>query len=126
MRTTVVTVALAGAILLFANPAAIAAEPCEAKGAVVDSDGNPVRGAVLTFTPRDNSAMSYTGKTNKKGRYFIPGMFASQGDEWRIAIEAEGLVAVEMVVESRTVNKVLVGDIYTQTVSYTHLTLPTN
>jgi Flp pilus assembly protein TadD len=97
-----------------AVPAFGAAGMCEANGQVLDRDGNPIQGAVVTFTPKVPNAMPYTGKTNKKGRYFVSGMFNSQGDEWQVIVELEDYVAVEMVVETRTVNRVLVGDIFTK------------
>jgi len=103
------------AIFLFCTaPAFGAAGMCEANGQVLDRDGNPIKDAVVTFTPKVPNAMAYSGKTSKKGRYFVSGMFNSQGDEWQVTIELEGYVAVEMVVETRTVNRVLVGDIFTK------------
>jgi tetratricopeptide (TPR) repeat protein len=79
---------------------------------VVDHEGNPLKDAVVTFVPYGGT-MEYTGKTSKKGRYYVPGMFNSQGDRWTVIAKLDGYVPTKMVVESRTVNKVLVGDIYT-------------
>jgi Flp pilus assembly protein TadD len=101
-------------LALAAAPAHAAAAACEASGKVVDRDGNPLQGAVITFTSKSNPTMPYTGKTNKKGRYFVAGMFAVQGDEWNVMVEYEGYLPVEMFIESRTVNRVLVGDPYTK------------
>lgn len=98
--------------LLSAAPVAVASPMCEARGLIVDHEGNPLKDAVVTFVPYGGT-MEYTGKTNKKGRYYVPGMFNSQGDRWTVIAKLEGYVPTKMVVESRTVNKVLVGDIYT-------------
>ena len=87
----------------------------EARGQVEDAEGNPVPGALLTFSPQDNPGLKYTTKTNKKGRYFVAGMYSSQGDMWDVTLEAEGYLPVKVVIESRTANRVLVGDIQTKT-----------
>lgn len=84
----------------------------EARGEVVDQDGNPVLDAVVTFTPVGNPSTSYSGKTNKKGKFFIAGLFAPSGDRWRMTLEAPDHVAAKIVVESRTVNRILLGDVY--------------
>jgi len=104
---------LAVLVLLSGGPA-LAVEPSEAYGQVVDREGEPVKGALVKFTPKLNPALTYDSKTNKKGKYFAVGLFASQGDKWLLAVEVEGMVPVEMTVESRTVNRVLVDEIYTQ------------
>ncbi len=104
------------ASLLSAAPVAVASPMCEARGMVVDHEGNPLKDAVITFVPY-GATMEYTGKTNKKGAYYVPGMFNSQGDRWTVLAKLEGYVPTKMVVESRTVNKVLVGDIYTTTLN---------
>jgi tetratricopeptide (TPR) repeat protein len=98
--------------VLLAGPAL--AQASEASGQVLDTDGNPVVGAELTFIPRGNTALEYTGKTNKKGRYFVPGLFTPvEGDRWDVTIEAEGYLPVEVTIENRTVNRILIGDIET-------------
>lgn len=101
-------------IFLGGLPAAAAPAACEANGTVVDRDGNPIQGVVITFTAQSNPTIPYTGKTNKKGRYYVAGMFSTQGDMWDVMVEYEGYLAVEMFVESRTVNRVLVGDPFTK------------
>jgi len=82
----------------------------EARGEVLDRDGNPVQGAVITFTPADAAnKQPVTAKTNKKGRFFIS-LFSDKGDNFDIAVEAEGFLPVAVFIESRTVNRVLLGD----------------
>jgi tetratricopeptide (TPR) repeat protein len=70
-----------------------------------------VQGAVVSFRAKSNPDVDYTGRTNKKGRYFVSGMYSGREDDfWLVEFEAEGYVPVEVRVESRTVNKILVGD----------------
>ncbi len=110
IRTTLLPVAL----LLAGLP--VHAGTSEATGAVEDEEGNPIIGAVLTFSPDNEMAAEFTGKTNKKGRYYIPGLFNPHPDsDWNVRIEAEGYLPVHMHIESRTVNRVLVGTIETLT-----------
>jgi tetratricopeptide (TPR) repeat protein len=100
-------------LALFVAPA-MAQGVSEANGIVVDRDGNPLKDAVVKIRPKSNPDTEYTGKTNKKGRFFIAGMFTSIADEkWLITCELAGYTATEVVVESRTVNKVLVADPWT-------------
>ncbi len=101
-------------VVLIAPPALAAPGAVEASGEVEDAEGNPVAGAVVTFAPEDSPDSEYSTKTNKKGRYFVAGMYSSQGDMWTVKIEAEGMLPVEVVIESRTANRVLVGDIQTK------------
>jgi len=107
MKKTIIGVAI---VTLAAAPA-IAQGVSEASGSVVDREGNPVQGAVVTFQAKSNPEVPYEGKTNKKGRYFVSGMFTGKEDDvWVMDCKADGLVPVEVRVESRTVNRVLVGD----------------
>jgi tetratricopeptide (TPR) repeat protein len=102
------------AFLASAVPAQAAASAAEVSGVVVDSAGNPVHGALIVLWAKSNPATEYPGKTNKKGRYYIPGLFTAQeNDRWQIRFESDDFLPVEMVVESRTVNRVLVGDVET-------------
>ena len=83
----------------------------EAVGRVVDREGNPIPGAVVTFYAKSNMEVPYTGKTNKKGHYSIPGMFTGkEGEFWIMMIEAEGQIPVEVHIVSRTVNRVLIDE----------------
>jgi tetratricopeptide (TPR) repeat protein len=94
-----------------AGPAALAQGVSEASGKVEDRAGNPVQGAVVTLFARSKPDVKYNGKTNKKGRYFVAGLFSVKEQElWSASVEAEGYVVVEAVIESRNVNKVLIGD----------------
>jgi Flp pilus assembly protein TadD len=102
------------AFVLCAVPAFGSTAMCEARGEVLDGEGNPLKDVLVTFTPKVPNAMSYSEKTNKKGKYFLPGMFNSQGDQWEVSVELEGYVATSMTIETRTVNRVLVGDIFTK------------
>jgi len=108
MRRLTIGLLLFTACTLIAGAAHAQTGACEANGEVKDRDGNPIKGVVVTYTPKTPNPISYTGKTNKKGRYFIAGMFNTQGDDWSVTIEAEGWAPVQMRVESRTVNRVLV------------------
>jgi tetratricopeptide (TPR) repeat protein len=105
---------LAIGILLFALAASVAhgaPATCEASGTLVDHEGNAIVGAKIIFTPTGNPETSYDGTTNKKGRYYVPGMFnpSSEG-MWNVEIEAEEYLPISMEIETRTVNRVLIDD----------------
>jgi tetratricopeptide (TPR) repeat protein len=98
-------------VVLIASVAQGAPPTCEASGKIVDPEGNPIAGAKIVFSPTSNPETTYDGKTSKKGRYYIPGMFnpSSEG-MWNVTIEAEGYLPISMEIETRTVNKVLVDE----------------
>ena len=101
-------------LCLAASSVALGQGVSEADGKVVDRDGNPVADAVVTFYSASKPETKYSAKSNKKGRYFVTGMFSAVEEErWFMSCEAPGLAPVEVRVESRTVNRVLVGDIMT-------------
>ncbi len=86
-----------------------------ATGDVVDREGNPIQNAVVTFYAKSKMDTPYTGKTNKKGRYFIAGMFTGKEDElWIMELEAVGLIPVKVHIVSRTVNRVLIDELTTK------------
>lgn len=109
---------LAIGILLVALASAVAyAAPatCEARGTIVDENGDAIVGAKIIFAPTGNPATKYDGTTNKKGRYYVPGMFnpSSEG-KWNVVIEAEGYLPISMEIETRTVNGVLIDEASTK------------
>ena len=107
MKKTIIALAVLGIAALPVSAQGVS----EATGNVVDREGNPIQSAVVSFHAKSNPGVPYTGKTNKKGRYFVAGMFsAAEGELWVVRIEAEGYAPVEVRIESRTVNRVLVGD----------------
>ncbi len=111
-------IALLLLLLLSVSPASAQVGASEANGTIEDRDGNPVAGATVTFVPQGNPTLEYTGKSNKKGRYFVPGLWTpKEDDRWNITVEAEGFTAVHVRIESRNVNKVLIGDILEQKLS---------
>lgn len=115
MRKAIVILALVAVLSL---PAA-AQGVSEADGQVVDREGNPIQGAVVTFWAKSNPKVIYDGTTNKKGRYHVSGMFTAVAEErWFLKCEAEGLSPVELRIESRNVNRVLVGDVMTSKLKY--------
>jgi tetratricopeptide (TPR) repeat protein len=84
----------------------------EAQGTVADATGNPIDGVVVRFRAQGNPALAYEGKTNKKGKYFASGLYTpKQDDRWDIEVEAPGYLPIRVVIESRSVNKVLVGKV---------------
>ncbi len=104
------TVLIAFLLVVTTLPVQATSGPREAQGVVLDGEGNPVQGAILTFTPADSAnKQPVTAKTNKKGRFFI-NLFSDKGDNFAIAIQAEGFLPVEVFLESRNVNRVLTGD----------------
>jgi tetratricopeptide (TPR) repeat protein len=108
-RALVLAVGLAGLA-----PDAAAQEVAQATGKVVDREGNPVPGVVVVFRPKSKPEREYRGETDKKGRYSVAGLWTPVENElWLMSIEAGERVAVEVRVESRTVNRVLIGDVMT-------------
>ena len=91
MKTTRIAIALL--TIALATPVAWGQATAEARGQLQDEDGNPVVGAVITFRPSGNPDQHYDGKTNKKGRYYVPGMFNPTNEGmWTVEIEAEVLI----------------------------------
>ena len=115
MRSVTILLLLTSLIAVSSAPAFAQAASSEAEGQVTDKDGNPLQGAVVSFTPKSNPVSNYTATTSKKGRYFLSGMFSSQGDEWLVSVEYQDWVPVEMYIETRTANRVLLGDPFTKT-----------
>jgi len=106
-------------VLTAIPPIAAQSGASEASGVVVDSEGNPMSGVKITFTPAREPDLSYHGKTNKKGRYYVQGLFTPQEDKmWTITLESEGYVPVNIRIESRTVNRVLLGPVMEQSLKY--------
>ena len=100
-----------GVALLGLAVPALAQGVSEATGKVVDRAGNPIQGALITFQAKSNPNTIYKGKTSKKGRYFVSGLFTGKEDDvWIMTFTSEGYEPVEVRIESRTVNRVLVGD----------------
>jgi tetratricopeptide (TPR) repeat protein len=100
------------------QPVFAAVATAEVSGKVVDHEGAPIQGALVKFNTDSNPAMVYKGKTNKRGQYLISGLFTGKENEmWVVNIELEGLVPSQMVVESRTVNRVLIDKIHTVTLA---------
>jgi len=102
-------------VALASSVALAAPATCEARGTIVDENGNGIAGAKIIFAPTGNPATKYDGKTNKKGRYYVPGMFnpSSEG-KWNVKIEAEGYLPISMEIETRTVNGVLIDEASTK------------
>ena len=105
------SVVLAAVVTLSSMPA-MAQGTSSAVGKVVDREGNPVQGARVTFRAKSAIDTAYTAKTNKKGRYFVEGMWTGKTNEfWIMEFEAEGMVPVSVNIVSRTVNRVLVDEL---------------
>lgn len=98
--------------LLVAGPVFARTGTTEVNGSVEDLDGNPVPGAEVTVTSVTSSQTSYTVKTNKKGKYFIPAVLYYEPGEWFVTLKAEGYSPSKIKVESRKSDRTLVGDIY--------------
>ena len=106
-------------LVLAATPPVAAQGASEASGVVVDAEGNPMVGVKITFSPVREPGLTYIGKTNKKGRYYIQGLFTPQEDKmWSITLESEGYVPVQIRIESRSVNRVLLGPVMEQSLKY--------
>ena len=108
-RWVVGTLALASAISLSsANTARIF-------GKVKDQDGKPVPGATVTVENATLSNLVYTQVTGKDGSFQLPSVpYNEQAKTWRIKVEAEGLVATKIRMESRNSGRTLIGEIVDQ------------
>lgn len=80
----------------------------DATGKVEDAQGNPIVGAVVTFTNLTNERATYDAKTDKKGRYVLSGLlYNPPGMSWKVSVSAPGYVASKMKVESKTQTAVI-------------------
>ena len=115
MRVKAIVPAIGLATLLLASALPVeAVDISEVSGIVLDTDGNPVVGAEIRFTNTTNSALDFSAKSNKKGRYFIPNLLYNEPGEWDVIIEAEGYVPTNIAVESRKSDRTLVGEYETR------------
>jgi tetratricopeptide (TPR) repeat protein len=109
------TIVLACILSLAFGGLAVGQGASETFGTIVDREGNPVPDVKVSFVPQGNPTLVYSGKSNKKGRYFVQGLFTpKERDMWDIMVEAEGWVPINLFVESRNVNRVLIGDFETK------------
>jgi tetratricopeptide (TPR) repeat protein len=113
VKGIVASFGIAAVLLASALPVA-AVDISEVSGIVQDTDGNPVAGAEVTFTNTTNSALEFSVKTNKKGRYFIPNLLYNEPGEWDVIIVAEGYIPTNIAVESRKSDRTLVGEYETK------------
>jgi len=86
MRTTLFRGALALLVVLTMSVAPALAQSL-VKGKVVDAQGNPVDGAVITFEQQGGSAKRDT-KTDKKGEFLQVGL---QSGAWKITATKDGV-----------------------------------
>jgi Flp pilus assembly protein TadD len=89
-------------VCLCAGPPTRAAATSEAMGTVVDAQGNPVEGAVITFVNAADENSKYEAKTDKKGKYFAAGLLYTPPGEWKVSVRADGFVPSKIKVESKT------------------------
>src|SRR6188472_4026052 len=86
MRTTLFRGALALMVVLTMSVAPALAQSL-VKGKVVDAQGNPVDGAVITFEQQGGSAKRDT-KTDKKGEFLQVGL---QSGAWKLTATKDGV-----------------------------------
>lgn len=77
-----------------------AAQTGRVQGVVRDSDGRPIRGAVVTAIHPEAFPRQITATTDEKGRFAMLGLRI--GTNWRFVAAAPGFVAVEGVARPRT------------------------
>jgi tetratricopeptide (TPR) repeat protein len=99
-------VAMLVAVLL-AAPAVAQVAMSTGRGTVEDTDGNPLKGAVVVFQNTANETSRFETKTNKKGRFFLDNLLYSNTGRWLVTVEMDGYVPTRMVVESRTQQAVI-------------------
>ncbi len=108
MRNGAVLAAAVAALLAAGLAHGIAVS--EAKGKVVDAEGQPVVGAVIIFTQASPPKTSYEGKTDKRGNFWVPNLLYSPPGDWEIQIRAEGFYTGKVKVVSRTADRTLLGE----------------
>lgn len=108
MRTGTVFAAALAALL--ASGLAHGVGVSEAKGKVVDAEGQPVVGATITFTPVSPPKTPYEGKTDKRGNFWIPNLLYRPPGDWEVTIQAEGFYTGKVKVVSRTSDRTLLGE----------------
>jgi Flp pilus assembly protein TadD len=102
---------LAVSLLLSALAPNVLAQVSNARGEVKDPEGKGLEGVEVTFCADSNPGLVYRGKTDKRGRYMIGGLFSGkERDSWSATVRLAGYVPTQMKAVSRTVNGVLVSE----------------
>lgn len=83
-------------------PPAGAAATSEAMGTVVDAEGKPIEGAVITFVHVKETNSRYEAETDKKGKFFAAGLLYAPPAEWQVSVKAAGFAPSAIKVESKT------------------------
>jgi tetratricopeptide (TPR) repeat protein len=110
MKRTMLGLAVAALALCAGAPVWAQHDISAAQGKVLDREGQPIAGAVITFRPKSDPSKTYSATTNKKGVYSVSGLFtAVENDLWLVSVESEGHLPVAVRVESRSVSRVLLG-----------------
>ncbi len=90
------------------SPGLRAAPTSEVSGKVEDGQGNPIAGAVITVVNAVDEKATYEETSDKKGRYFIPGLlYVAPNSIWKIRAKADGYVLVKIRVDSRTQSQIV-------------------
>ncbi len=110
MKTMKIRIFLLAALVLAVAPRALAMDVSTAKGKVVDTDGNPIPGAVITFTQASPPKTPYEIKTDKNGTYWVPNLLYRPPGAWEMTIQAEGFFTGKVSVVCRTANRTLAGE----------------
>ncbi len=109
------TISMVSAVALLAIPTFGSTGVAEANGTVVDEQGNPLEGVEVKLQSKGNEAGSFSGTTNKKGKYFIGGVYTPlENDRWTATASKDGWVPIEIRVESRTSGRVLTAEPFTK------------
>jgi tetratricopeptide (TPR) repeat protein len=88
------------AALMTLGIAAPAAAQGRVMGVVQDTNGRPIKGAIIRATNPDTSAREWTAATDDKGRFVLLGLRI--GPNWRFVAEAPGYFPAERTEPVRT------------------------
>jgi len=87
---------LATAVLL--SPVPAAAQPPNARGVVLNTIGQPIRGAIITATQPETSARRFTASTDARGEWVMVGLTVG---EWQFLVDADGFAEQETAITVR-------------------------
>jgi tetratricopeptide (TPR) repeat protein len=88
------------AALMTLGIAAPAAAQGRVMGVVQDTNGRPIKGAIIRAANPDTSSREWTAATDDKGRFVLLGLRI--GPNWKFIAEAPGFFATERIEQVRT------------------------
>lgn len=93
--------------VLLGGPA-LAAGTSEVRGKLSNLAGDPVQDVTVTFRNTTVPDITYSGKSNRRGTYYIPNLLFYEPGKWTVTIDSEDWSPVKVRVESRLADRTLV------------------